>query len=175
MKEKTSIAFASTDYVNLQQKYILKKCREAQTEQKAKVGIVTCNLHNSYYTKQLKLFALNGPEVEYSDDVRLFDWNFFLEEMDSEKLMQRLEEYDYVFWDLPELEILWKREKHFLKYFKYIQKVNILSANPQNLPKDKFEREVRSYFESHNLPLGLPESRPGYWSRIRQLFQSQKW
>lgn len=174
MSEKKSVAFVSTGYVALQQKYIIKFSEDCRKNcRHEKIAVVTCNLFDGHFSTLLGPRLVNDHFYKANENLHFFDWTPFLSEKKVNVLISKLKNYTTVLWDFPDIEYIKKYDYAFMGVLPHITKVNILSHNNQNLPQEKFENEIRAYFRNHGLPLEMSEKGVGKWSaRINYLLKS---
>lgn len=121
-----NLAIGSTGY-HLIQKRILKQTINGIAS--TKPGVRFCVI--SFY-----------DEKEFIDGKRLIHFT-------ENELFEFQKAYDYIIWNLPDLEFLRNHENKFEKIFKLIDRFTVLSMKPTGINESEFIDYVKNYYIDH--------------------------
>ncbi len=102
---------------------------------------VAIRIKNERLDIKLCIVSFNG-EDGFVDGYKVLNYGLA-------ELMFFLDQFDYIIWNLPDLEYLKSEEKRFELIFKYIDRFTVLALKPAGINADDFFKYVRSYYMDH--------------------------
>jgi hypothetical protein len=164
----SSFAIASTGYQTSQQKTILGLASFFDHKEDLRIGIISDNLYDCVFKNIVK--TSDTFEYEYDDSgvkIEIHNFHDHFEFIDFNKLIritnrkkvdsvedfieQIVDQYDIVFWDVPEL---FKIENDSEAYFPYIMKYESISIIvTQKLSKKTDIDEIKQFFIGYGINL----------------------
>ncbi len=164
-----SFAFTSTGYKNSQQRAILGLCCFFDQNSSYKIAVISDHLSQGIFgelvnssvskvylrenltdTVKYNSFHHHFDFIDYSEFSKFYDDPTCVKNFEVE-VKRILDNYDLVFWDIPEMEAM-KDNPHFhYRISHFYQSMNIIIS--QNATSGKQVESVKNFFSNYNINL----------------------
>lgn len=164
-----SFAFTSTGYKNSQQRTILGLCCYFDQNADYKIAVISDQLSQGVFSELIESSTVNYYSIENGNDsveYKSFHHHFdFIDYMEFNKFYNNhlytksfevevrkiLENYDLVFWDIPEMEEM-KANPHFHYRISHLYESMTVIVSRNNTSGKQVE-SIKSFFGNYNINL----------------------
>ena len=156
---KKSLAFSSTHYMSQQQKAILHAAQVALSEKpKYKIAIVSFSLQTGYFQDLIKdsNVIVEGEKFSLHPQLYFINWDSVIKNQCEQEIV---DEYDFIFWELPEIEYISANQKLLLKSFSTIESLAIVSNRLESHDEEQFLKAIDQYFQVHGVKIEAFENK----------------
>ena len=152
-KGEKSVAFSSTSYRSSQEKSIFMAADYFNKKYPSlKVAIVSFQLNHGLFKEYFNWMNLPVTEINnISSNLSLLDWSHHL----SKDPLDIVDEYDMVFWDLPELDFIQKHSEELTKFFEQMDSLYIVSIRFEKFDEEHFKKTIYDYYLDHGLDIKM--------------------
>ncbi len=158
-ERKKSLGFSSTHYMSQQQKAILLATKMAlQEKPNLKIAIVSFSLQTGYFQDLLKesRVIVEGEKFSVHQQLYFVSWDALIKNQAEHEVV---DEYDFIFWELPEIEYISANQKLLQKSFSYIQSLAIVSNRLESHDDEQFLKAIDQYFQVHGVKIEAFENK----------------
>ena len=148
-----SIAFGSTHYKNSQEKCIALVCDYVNKKRPGlKILVISFEVKkgafSAFYSNAIKV---NEYLYNFLPNLTFGDWNIILKETSLPK--ELVDEYDLVFWDLPDLMTITDKHEELKSSFENMDSLYLISLKNSKFDDEHFKREIFQYYQDHGLDI----------------------
>ncbi len=158
-EKKKSLAFSSTHYMSQQQKAILHAAQIALSEKpNIKIAIVSFSLQTGYFQDLIKDSNIIVEEEKFSIHPQLcfINWDAVIKNQSEQEVV---DEYDLIFWELPEIEYISANQMILLKSLSTIESLAIVSNRLESQDEEQFLTAIDQYFQVHGVKIEAFENK----------------
>lgn len=164
-----SFAFTSTGYKNSQQKTILGLCCYFDQNANYKIAIVSDHLSHGIFSElvdssSVESYSLENGEdsvvyksfhhhfdfIDYAELVKFYDNHLYTKNFEVE-IKTVLDNYDLIFWDIPEMEKMKKQPHFYYRISQFYESMTVIVS--QNETSGKQVETVKKFFSNYNINL----------------------
>lgn len=147
-----SIAFGSTHYKNSQEKSIILACDFFNKKYPSlRILVVSFNLKDGAFAPFVELSTKKKDFYQFQPNIHFMDW----EELLSLEVtpQQIVDEFDMVFWDLPSLETIGKKQEELRSSFASMDSLYLISLKNNKFDDRGFMVSIMHYYQDHGLDI----------------------
>lgn len=148
-----SIAFSSTHYKNSQEKFISLATDFIHKKYgNLRVLIITFDIKHGVLSEFVKASKVRGNYLyEFSSNLSVLDWNSILKDESTPR--EQIDNYDMIFWDLPDLKTISEGEEKLRSSFECMDALYIVSLKNSKFDDEHFKRDIFRFYLDHGLDI----------------------
>jgi hypothetical protein len=152
-KGEKSVAFSSTNYRSSQEKSVLLAVDYFNKKYPSlKIAVVSFKLDHGLFKEYLGMLGKDlSDTIVVSRNFSLIDWNPSLK-MDP---LDIVDEYDMIFWDLPDLDFIQKNSEDLSRFFETMDALYIVSIRFEKFDEEHFKKTIYNYYLDHGLDIKM--------------------
>jgi len=148
-----SIAFGSTQYKNSQGNLLVLSADYFHKKYpNLKILIITFDLKFGAVADLIK-FAKNKSNYlyAYSRNISILDWRSIFKGVNYPQSL--VDEYDMVFWDLPELGMVTEKANDLRSSFEAMDALYLVGLKHNKFDDEQFKRDIFKFYDDHGLDI----------------------
>lgn len=148
-----SIAFGSTQYKNTQGNLLVLSADYFHKKYpNLKLLIVTFDLKFGATAELIKLSKnKSNYTYVYSRNISILDWRSILKGVNYPQSL--VDEYDMVFWDLPELGMITEKANELRSSFEIMDALYLVGLKNNKFDDEQFKRDIFKFYHDHGLDI----------------------
>lgn len=147
-----SIAFGSTHYKNSQEKCILLAGDFFNKKfSSLRILIITFDLKSGVFAPFIAQTVKKKEFYQLQPNTFLMDWEELLKAGISPQ--RYVDDFDMVFWDLPSLDVISKRQAELRTSFTAMDSLYIISLKNNKFDERAFMVSIMNYYQDHGLDI----------------------
>lgn len=151
LQGEKSIAFGSTHYKNSQEKCIVLASHFFnQNYPTLKILVVTFDLNSGVFSSFTSSSSQRDSFYFFDRNLVFCDWESLLRK--NVDIQTLVDEYDLVFWDIPDLKFIRNRQQDLASSFARMDCLYLVSLKNVS-DEEKFKREIMHSFKDHGLDI----------------------
>lgn len=146
-----SIAFGSTQYKNSQGNLLVLSADFFHKKYpNLKILIITFDLKFGAIADLIKLSKNKSNYMyAYSRNISILDWRSFFKGVNYPQSL--VDEYDMVFWDLPELGMISEKANDLRSSFEAMDALYLVGLKNNKFDDEQFKRDIFKFYNDHGL------------------------
>jgi len=148
-----SISFGSTQYKNPQSNLLVLSADFFHKKYPSlKILIITFDLKFGAVADLIKISKNKSNYVyNYSKNISILDWRGVLKGVFYPQTL--VDEYDMVFWDLPELGTITEKSNDLRSSFEAMDALYLVGLKHNKFDDEQFKRDIFKYYHDHGLDI----------------------